>query len=173
MLTTRKSFSALVATIALLTVTVAGPASADDADDAGSCWVDSDRGTTQCFADETAMQAAVLDQTGAVLVRLDSASARPAGVLAIYVIADLFTDISYGGSVTSITSSSSTVCASGSVSGNLAGASNNTTSSYKSYLGCTTTIYDLTGQSGTSYGPAVNAPGVGAMNDRASSYTVT
>lgn len=176
MLITRNSFSALVAATTLLTLAAAGPAYADDAGDAkssGACWVDTDRGTTQCFAGVAEMQDAVLAQTGTVLVRQDSAAARPAGVLATYVIADLFTNLSYGGSVTSITSSSSTICASSSVSGNVPAAVNNTTSSFKSYLGCMTAIYDLTGQGGSSYGFAVNAPGVGAMNDRASSYTVT
>ena len=63
---TRNRFSALVAATALLTLAVTGPAYADGGDTktAGACWIDTDRGTTQCFASVDAMQDAVLAQPG-------------------------------------------------------------------------------------------------------------
>jgi hypothetical protein len=170
-----RSIRTLILLTAVLTLGVAAaPAYADDgATKTAACWVDTDRDVTQCFASAGAMQDAVRAQTGGTLVRQTSALARPAAVLAIYVIADLYTNASYGGTVTSITSGSSTICTTGTGKlGNLSGVSNNSTSSFKSYLGCVTTLYDGTGQSGSSYGPAVNAAGLGAFNDLASSYKI-
>jgi hypothetical protein len=162
----------IVAVLASLTLGTS-PAFADDGDvkTGQACWLNADTGALQCFADSAELADAVLAQTGGPLVRQADAAARPAGTLATFVIADLYLNISYGGGITSITSSSSTVCASGTVTGSLTGGANNTTSSFKSYLGCTTTLFDGI-QSGTSY-TAVNAPGLGAMNDKASSYSIT
>jgi hypothetical protein len=174
MLTTRRIRALILVTAVLALGGAAAPASADDGGaKTAACWVDADRGVTQCFTSVGAMQDAVRTQTGGTLVRQTSALARPAGVLAVYVIADLYTNASYGGTITSITSSSSTICTTGTGKlGNLSGMSNNSTSSVKSYLGCVTTLYDGTGQTGTSYGPVVNAAGVGAFNDLASSYNI-
>jgi hypothetical protein len=173
MLNTRRIRALVLVTAVLALGGAAAPASADDGSTKTACWVDADRGVTQCFSSPAAMQDAVRAQTGGTLVRQTSALARPAGALAVYVIADLYTNASYGGTVTSITSSSSTICTTGTGKlGNLSGVSNNSTSSVKSYLGCVTTLYDGTGQTGTSYGPVVNAAGVGAFNDLASSYNI-
>lgn len=173
MLITRNSFIALAAAAAFVSLTIAGPAYAGDAKAAAACVINVDTGTTQCYGSAAEMEGAVLAQTGAVLVRSDSAAALPSGVRAAYVIADLFTGVSYTGTATSVVSSNSSICASGAVSGNLPAAISNTTSSFKSYLGCTTTLYDLFNQMGPTYGPATVAASLGVMNDRASSYTVT
>jgi hypothetical protein len=174
MLNTRRIRALVLVTAVLALGGAAAPASADDGSTkTAACWVDADRGVTQCFSSPAAMQDAVRAQTGGTFVRQTSALARPAGVLAVYVIADLYTNASYGGTVTSITSSSSTICTTGTGKlGNLSGVSNNSTSSFRSYLGCVTRLYDGAGQGGSSYGPAVSAASLGAFNDLASSYNI-
>jgi hypothetical protein len=138
-----------------------------------SCWLDSDTGVVRCFTDEAALQDAVA-ATGHVLVEEGSALSdrQPAGVLTTYVIARFYDGGGYTSSTFVITSSSSTVCASGSVSGDLP-AFNDRVSSFHSYFGCSTKIFQNTGGGGSSFGYAVDAASVGALDNQASSYSIT
>jgi hypothetical protein len=56
---------------------------------------------------------------------------------------------------------------------NLPSAWNDRISSFKTWYGCSGTIYDGTAGSGASYGPSTAASSVGSMNDKASSVRVS
>lgn len=167
----------LAAIIAVTTgalVLIAGPAQAAPHGKPGeACWLDSGTGITRCFADEAALEDAVA-ASGRVLVEEDSsfAARQPAGVLASFVIARFYDGSSYTSSTFVITNPSSTVCASSSVLGNLP-AFNDRVSSFHSYFGCTTRIYENNGQGGAGFGWFADAATVGALDNLASSYNIT
>lgn len=167
---------ALAAFIAVTTgalVLLAAPAqAAPGGNPVQSCWLDSDTGVVRCFANEEALEAAVA-ATGHVLVEEGSALAarQPAGVLAMFTIARFYDGASYGGATFVVSNMSSTVCASGSVSGDLP-SFNDKVSSFHSYFGCSTKIFQNTGGGGSSFGYAVDAASVGALDNLASSFTI-
>jgi hypothetical protein len=174
---------ALAAIIAVTTgalLITAGPAQAgsmpkSDSGGGDVCWSTPETAILQCFDDESALADAVFEQTGTVLVEegSDVASRSSAGLLATYVLARLYENASYGGSAYLVTSGSSATCTTGSgLSANLPGAWNDRVSSFRSYYSCSTRIWENSGQSGAWFGYSVNAPGVGALNDEASSYRV-
>ncbi len=150
----------------------ASPTRADVGDDV--CWANADDGRFQCFPDEAAFAEAVAEQTGTVLVDPSSRlTSRPAaGVLATYTLARFYEDASYLGSSVAVTSTNSALCSTGSISGNFSVLWNDRVSSFRSYHSCSTRVYEDAGQAGTWFGYSVNAPGVGALNDEASSYRV-
>jgi hypothetical protein len=163
----------LTAGILMFGATPATAAPSDAKPSNNACWLNLDNGVTQCFANHDALEDAVLEQTGLPLLTADEVVAgRGVTPLATFVLATFFADASYGGGSTNATSSSSTTCTAGSTGANLT-AFNNVTSSFKSFFGCSTKIWDNFGQAGSSFGFAVNAPTVGAMNDLASSFTLT
>ena len=82
-------------------------------------------------------------------------------------------DAGYGGAYYLVRSSNSALCASGSTTVNLPSAWNDRISSFKTWYGCSGTIYDGTAGSGASYGPSTAASSVGSMNDKASSVRVS
>jgi hypothetical protein len=176
-MSTRIRFRALAAFFAVTTgalVLTAAPAQAEPRDNPGqSCWLDTSTSITRCFADEAALQDAVAD-SGGILVEEgeDLAARRPAGLLTNFVIARLYDGGGYTSSTFVITNLSSTICSTSSVSGNLP-AFNDVTSSFHSYFGCSTRIYENNGSGGAGYGWFVDAASVGALNNLASSYNVT
>ncbi|MEO8261836.1 MAG: hypothetical protein ABI566_04635 [Pseudolysinimonas sp.] len=175
MLNTRnRARAALTSTLLVVLTLTASPAYGADRDSApDACWLNADTSVVQCFDDSTALDAAVLAQTGGKLVRLASASEKPAGVLAIFTMAEFYINASYGGSFYTVSSSSSTICTTGiGQNGNLTGIFNNSVSSLKTYIGCQAKLYDGAGLTGATYGPVTTTPGVGAFNDRASSFRV-
>jgi hypothetical protein len=155
-----------------------GPAFAADSARADSgdevCWSEPQNGDLQCFADEAALSEAVFEQTGTILVDEESsfASRSSAGLLATYVLARLYEDPSYGGSTYVVWSSSSTTCNGGSKWENIAAAFNDRVSSFRSYFSCTTRIYEDANLGGSWFGYSINAPGVGALDNEASSVKV-
>jgi hypothetical protein len=176
-MSTRIRTRALAAFFAVTTgalALIAAPAQADTPDKPGQfCWLDTGTGITRCFDDEAALEDAVAD-SGRVLVEEGSSDAarRPAGVLAGFVIARFYDGAGYTGSTFVVSNPSSTICAASSVAADLP-LFNDRVSSYHSYFGCTTKIFANTGGGGASYGYAVNAPGVGALDNLASSFNIT
>jgi hypothetical protein len=155
-------------------VLIAAPAqAAPGGDPVQSCWLDSDTGIVRCFDDEAALTDAVA-ATGHVLVEERSAlSARqPAGVLASFVIARFYDGGGYVGATWVVSSSSSTICTSGSVSGDFVGF-NDRVSSFHSYFGCVTRIYQNTGGGGSFFGYVADAASVAPLDNQASSYNIT
>ena len=153
--------------------TTAAPAVADTGsaldDTPRVCWAPSPSEKVTCYEDDAAWKDAVYELTGRVVVE-EGESAR--GVLALYTVARLYEDASYGGSNYPVTSTSSTICATGSVSGNLTGAWADVVSSFRSYYSCSTTLYENSGQTGSSIS-GTNVTSLGSMNDKASSYRVS
>lgn len=92
--------------------------------------------------------------------------------MATYVLATFYSDASYGGTTLLLTTTISTYCNSTSWADNIYGSWNNAVSSFKTFGNCRTQLWENTGQSGSSYGPAVSASSLGVMNDQASSYRI-
>ena len=156
-----------------------GPAQAADSARTGStgevCWSEPKSGALECFADEAKLAEAVFTQTGRILVEEGSglASRPTAGLLASYVLARLYEDPSYGGTAYLVLSPSSTTCTTGSGKWeNLTPGWNDRVSSFRSYFSCTTRVYEDANLLGTWFGYSVNAPGVGALDNEASSVKV-
>jgi hypothetical protein len=174
-MSTRIRTRALAAIFAVTTgafVLIGAPAQAASGGNPGqSCWLDSGTGVTRCFADDAALRDAVAD-SGRVLVEQGSAARLPAGLRASFVIARFYDGAGYTAGTFVITNPSSTVCATSNVLGNLP-AFNDKVSSFHSYFGCATRIYENNGQGGAGYGWIVDAPGVGGLDNLASSYNIT
>lgn len=181
----RRVFGAAIVAIAVFSggVALAAPASATASD---VCWFSIDTGQTQCFADEAALEAAVLAQTGTTLVlapgavtplgRMTAATGvvTPAAVAATYIVATFYESASYGGGSVSITSASSSLCTSFNYTGNsMPTGWNDRVSSFHSYGTCKTRLARDANQGGTLYGPVANAASLGSMDDQASSYFIT
>lgn len=159
-----------IAAVLLATAVLLVPAATAAANDtADVCWAPTASQRLVCYPDDAAWKDAVYELTGRVVLE-EGESAR--GVLASFTIARLYEDASYGGSIYPVIASSSTICSTGSQSANLTGSWNDKVSSFRSYYGCTTRLYENSGQGGSSISGG-NVSGLGAMNDRASSYTVT
>lgn len=167
----RVALTSAVLVVLTLSASPAHAAARDSSPDA--CWLNADTGVVQCFDDAAALDAAVLAQTGGQLVRETSPFARPAGVLATYVMAELFVNSSYGGAAHVVSSTSSTICTTGAgKTGNLIGIYDNTVSSLKTYIGCQVRLYENAGLTGSSFGPVTTTSLLTGFNDRASSFRV-
>jgi hypothetical protein len=176
-MSTRIRTRALAAFFAVTTgalVLIAGPAQAESKENpAEACWLNADSGVVRCFADEEALQDAVAT-SGRVLIEEDSAVAArsDADLRASYVIARFYDGGSYSGATFVVSVGSSTACASGTVSGDLL-AFNDKVSSFHSYFGCTTRIFQHTGGGGSFFGYISDAASVAPLNNQASSYSIT
>jgi len=166
---------ALAAIFAVTTgalVMSAAPAHAAPSGRSGdACWLDSSTAVTRCFADEAALEAAVAE-SGRILIEEDSLSARlPAGVLASFVLVRFYDGGSYTGATFVITNASSTACSGPAITGNLP-AFNDKVSSFHSYFGCSTRIFENNGSGGAWFGYVTDATGVGVLDNLASSYSI-
>ncbi|HEV7742869.1 MAG TPA: peptidase inhibitor family I36 protein [Pseudolysinimonas sp.] len=183
-MTTSQRFTAMLAATLLTTAVFASAASpalasTNDRTDARTCWIQADTGETQCFADESAMDAAIVEELGALPVEEGSVQARmgstPVGAVAAvqYTIARLYADASYGGDFLFVSAASSTFCADGGVYAASAMPTgwNDRVSSVRSYWGCQTTLYTNAAFAGTSAVYSSSAA-LGTMNDKTSSYKV-
>ena len=175
-MSTRIRTRALAAFFAVTTgalVLLAAPAQAETKDAPGqSCWLDTGTGITRCFATEEALEGAVAASGRVLVEEEDVAARRPAGLLASFVIARFYDGAGYTSSTFVITNPSSTVCAGAGMAGDLP-AFNDRVSSYHSYFGCSTRIFANTGGGGASFGYFVDAASVGALDNLASSYSIT
>ena len=167
-----RAIAALFAVTTGALVLIGAPAQAASGGSPGqSCWLDSGTGVVRCFTNDAELKSAVA-AAGQVLVEEGSAARLPAGLRAVFVIARFYDGAGYTSGTFVVTNPSSTVCSSSSVSGDLP-AFNDKVSSYHSYFGCTTKIFQNNGGGGASFGWVVDAPGVGGLDNLASSYNIT
>jgi len=178
----RHAASVLAAAAAIAaTFVTAAPAAEPPAQ---SCSYDLGMRTLVCVDAGEDLNRAVLEQTHLLVVTppswpvaatADPSAARvlPEGVRATFVQSQLFDDAGYGGSFFQITNSSacngSTTWYFGPL-GNVGWSGR--VSSFKSFSGCSTKLWQGTAYTGASYGYAVNASSLGSMNDQANSVTL-
>ena len=185
--------SAIAATLTLAGATGASAATPDGstakapaAVSQASCWLDITTGQSLCVPDGVSLISRVEATTGKVIsvpagtvvggVAVSSgvasasllATASPQSALASHVVSALYDDINYGGG-TYLMTADAAGCDWGIAS--LVGAGwNDRASSFKSYGGCLTAIYQNTNYGGTRLGFATNKASFGSMNDAASSW---
>ena len=174
--TTALTAAMLLTTAILMSAAAPAWAGGNDKNDASTCWIQADTGVTQCFADEQAMDAAIIEQIGALPIEQGSLQARSSFAsiaLVQYTIARLYEDASYGGDFLFVSATSTTFCADGGVVSTTPMQSgwNDRVSSVRSYWGCQTTLYTNAGFGGTAVTYS-SAGSLGTMNDKASSYRV-
>lgn len=144
-----------------------------------SCSYDLGTATLVCVHPGEDLNRAVLDRAHLrVVAPLDARgavvdTATPAGAQTTFVQSQLYDDVGYGGAFFQITNSSScngsTVWYFGPL-GNVGWSGR--VSSFKSFSGCSTKLWQGTNYSGASYGYAVDASSLGSMNDQANSVTL-
>lgn len=173
-----------VAALSIGLVSIGGTANAattgETAAPGQSCSYDLGTGTLVCVDAGEDLNDAVLEQAHLrVVAPADArgvtslAAFATAGVKTTYVQSQLYDDANYGGSFFQITNSSA---CSGSTTWNFGPLGNvgwsGRVSSFKSFSGCSTKLWQGTNYSGASYGYAVNAASLGSMNDQANSVTM-
>lgn len=173
-----------VAALSIGLVSIGGTANAATAGESAapgqSCSYDLGTGTLVCVDAGEDLNEAVLERAHLrVVAPADArgvtslAAFATAGVQTTYVQSQLYDDANYGGSFFQITNSSA---CNGSTTWNFGPLGNvgwsGRVSSYKSFSGCSTKLWQGTNYSGASYGYAVNAASLGSMNDQANSVTM-
>ena len=145
-----------------------------------SCSLDLGTNSLVCVAVGDDLNQAVLEQENLVVVGAIDArgitanrAAAPAGALATTVQAQLYSDANYGGAYFQVTNSAA---CNGSTTWYYGPLSNvgwsSKVSSFKSFSGCSTKLWQGGNYTGASYGYAVNAATLGAMNDVGNSVTM-
>lgn len=191
----RSNRTAVLAVAVGMAVTFATPAHAapsTNTDPVYACWGSLDTGDSLCALDEATLKTQVREQYGVLLAKDSNEAAKLRDSLALstqnrssgptpLAVGDpavgLYDGASYGGTYIILTTTNSGCGVNGAVLGNFTRGSwpltwDNAVSSYQSKRsGCSYTIRDGNYYTGDSYGPAFNAPGVGAMNNRASSIS--
>ncbi len=159
----------------LITSAPVGAAMADkrSSEVAQACWMELDTGLSLCTQHEEDLGTAVLRSYGLVIVTSDTQVAGVDATLATTTaIGAIYDNTNYGAPSYLVTVSGSSGCAGGSSYGYTDLSTigwNNRISSFRSYAGCKTAIFDGTNYGGSSYGYVTNAPSVGSMDNRASS----
>ncbi len=178
--------AALIATFTLAGAGAANASTGSDnaADDtaAPSCWVDADSGQSLCVPAGQDLVAAVQDADGisitlpsdatingvsGSLLKSDRSAATLSTAATSGVVSELFDDINYGGGTLLMTSTSGCV---GGISTLVPYGWNDRASSFKSFSGCETAIYQNINYGGTRLGYSTNKASFGSMNDAASSW---
>jgi hypothetical protein len=160
----------LVACTGLLAAGPANAATISGPSAVRACSINVDTSEYRCYSSHSAMLGS-LEAKGPLAE--ESESATPASVLTSYVLAVFYLDASYGGSSLTAYSSHSTLCTSNSYTLNsMPSGWNDDISSYLSYGTCKTKVYENINRGGSSYGAVADAPNLGAMNDRTSSYSI-
>jgi hypothetical protein len=185
--------SAIVGTVALVTLftTTGGvaanaspPQTTPSDPTTTSCWVDTSTQQSLCVAAGDDLIAAVQDEDGITLVvpagtkvggltvsaaRSAEASLEPASAQTATVVSAIYDDINYGGGTLLLTGSSCNSYVS-----NLATYGwNDRASSFKSFAGCDTALWQNINFGGTHVGYTTNDPSFGSFNDQASSWHTT
>ncbi|MGW9167220.1 hypothetical protein [Agromyces sp. NPDC055658] len=157
------------------------------APDTGSCWVQVDTNESLCVDEGVDLVAAVAKEKGVRIVAEDGAiiagkpykasnvSAFDVGTQASYVVGILYDDVDYGGGSFVMSVTSSAGCTTGTAYGytSLVGWGwNDRASSFHSYIGCKSAVFENTSYIGSQYGYYINASRFGVMNDKASSWRV-
>ncbi|MEN0085306.1 MAG: hypothetical protein AAGC66_11115 [Leifsonia sp.] len=148
---------------------------------AQSCSYDLGTRTLVCVAAGEDLNEAVLEEahlrvvepTGTAEGAVAAAAFSTAGVQTTFIQSQLYDDANYGGSFFQVTNSSA---CNGSTTWNFGPLGNvgwsGRVSSFKSFSGCSTKLWQGTNYSGSSYGYAVNAASLGSMNDQANSVSM-
>ena len=182
----RRLLASFMATTALAIglISIDGAANAAGADQAAapaqSCSYDLGTKTLVCVDAGQDLNTAVLQQAHLQVITpsgargaIANAALAPAGVQTTFIQSQLYDDANYGGSFFQITNSSA---CNGSTTWNFGPLGNvgwsGRVSSFKSFSGCSTKLWQGTSYSGASYGYAVNAASLGSMNDQANSVTM-
>lgn len=136
------------------------------------CVLNMDTGRDVCVGDARDIAAAVLEETGYVLVYGEERglAASDAAVAATYVLGTFYSYPNYGGSSRAV--SGANPCSAGYAYSYADLGSigwNDDIDSFKSFNGCQTKVWEHTGFTGTSYGYATNVADLGSMRNRASS----
>ncbi|MGO4105534.1 hypothetical protein AB4Y63_16415 [Leifsonia sp. YAF41] len=145
-----------------------------------SCSLDLGTNRLVCVTVGDDLNKAVLEQENLIVVSPLGArgisadrAAAPAGALVTYVQAQLYADANYGGATFQVTNSA--IC-NGSTTWYYGPLSNvgwsSKVSSFKSFSGCSTKLWQGGNYTGASYGYAVNAATLGVMNDAGNSVTM-
>jgi hypothetical protein len=176
--------ASLVAAFSLTGGTVANaspPAGTSPDNSTASCWIDSNTQQSLCVAAGQDLLAAVQEQdgvtisipAGAVIGGQTVTAGRAAASLLVSASAQttiavsiLYDDINYGGGSTVMTGSS---CNSG-ISNLGTYGWNDRASSFKSYNGCWTALWQNINYGGTYIGYAASDAAFGSFNDQASSW---
>lgn len=173
-----------IAALSIGLVSVGGAANASPSEqkmvEAQSCSFDLGTGSLVCVAVGEDLNQAVLEQQNLIVIApsgargaTSSRAAAPAGALATTVQTQLYSDANYGGAYFQVTNSAA---CNGSTTWYYGPLSNvgwsSKVSSFKSFSGCSTKVWQGGNYTGASYGYAVNAASLGAMNDLANSVTM-
>ena len=148
-----------------------------------NCWSEIDTGKTLCVPAGQDVAPAVKSTYGITIryagTKSTLATESSVTPFVTTVIGILYMDANYGGASWTVTeTNTSSGCTGGNVfSFSDLGAQNptwnNRISSFHSYAGCRTTLYDTINYTGSTYGPATNGATLGVMNDAASSIRWT
>jgi hypothetical protein len=157
------------------------PTSTDPASQ--SCWLDVSTQQSLCVPIGEDLIAAVQDEAGVTLVvptgttvggvtvtaaRKAAAAFAPASTQAATVVSGIYDDINYGGGSLFLTTPGSGCSWSLSNLGSYGW--NDRASSFKSFAGCTTALYQNINFGGTHIGYSTNVASFGSFNDQASSW---
>jgi hypothetical protein len=178
-----------LAMVAAFTVAGAGAASASPPDpttpdpDTQSCWLNVSTQQSLCVPAGENLIAAVQDEAGVTIVvptgtnvggvtvtagRLQASLFSPASANVDTVVSAIYDDVNYGGGSLFLTATGSgcnwTLSNLGSFGWN------DRASSFKSFAGCHTALYQNISFGGTHVGYAVNDASFGSFNDQASSW---
>ena len=162
----------------------ASPAPSQQA--APACWGDVTTGRSLCVDAGTDLIPAVAAEYGVQLIVPSNAiiGGRPVGdvastslapdtALTSTVVSIVYADTGYGGASYVLSESTTTAgCSTGWAFGftSMPSGWNDRVSSFRSYAGCSTAIFENTNYGGLQYGYYTSASSVGGMNDRASSW---
>ncbi|GAA1821165.1 hypothetical protein [Agromyces neolithicus] len=167
----------IIAATLMSTLALAAPARASSADPVSEdvhCTIILDTKSEVCVPSGEDLAAAVYEDTGYTLVETTTAPTdaqleRAAEQRLAYVLARFYDDASYGGSHFDVAATSA--CNGSFVWSNVIGSSWwGRVSSFQGFSGCVVRIWETTSYSGSNYGYVANAPGLGAMNDKAKSW---
>ena len=146
--------------------------------DAPSCWYDLDSAELQCYADDLARTGAIVAETGKspVIGTTGRGALQTQGLVstqAVYIVAQMYQSADYAGNSLVVSTSQSAMCTTYSWTVNtMPSFWNDAVGSFKSYGTCKTRLSEHNNQLGTRYGPGKNAPALGYMDDKTSSYVV-
>ena len=189
---TRFTIAALASILlaAPLSLGMAGAAVAAPVDAASSfsCWVNGDTGKSVCVSEGEDLVLAVAEEAGTMLIVPDAtvvggipvstskANITARGIvapLAQVVISILYDDVNYGGGsyVMSFNNANCTTTAYGFAQLGPLGW-NDRASSFRSFAGCVTAVFENINYGGAVVGYQTNASSLGVMNDAASSWRV-
>ena len=176
------SLAVVAATILGMSVAIAGPAAAAEKSESNSCWADAVTMETLCVEPGEDLVAAVLREKGVQISApvgtviggktVQESNARSQVGILSAALSIIYDDINYGGG-SFVMTGNNPGCTDGSSYGFVSLSAigwRGRVSSFKSFTGCRTAVFDLEYYGGASYGYTTQASQLGAMNDKADSW---